>query len=74
MKTPWYFAFKYVKIGLLSIAVLLASCNTLKRVGENELLLSRNNVFTDQEKIKNPNVEGLILQEPNTTLLGYPLR
>ena len=74
MKTPWYFAFKNVKIGLLSIVVLLASCNTLKRVGENELLLSKNNIFEDQQKISNQDIESLIIQKPNSTLLGYPLR
>ena len=74
MRTPWYFTFNNVKIGLLSIVVLLSSCNTLKRVGENELLLSKNNIYTDQQIVKDQNIESLIIQEPNSTLLGYPLR
>ena len=74
MKTPWYFTFRNVKIGLLSIVVLLTSCNTLRRVGENELLLSKNNIFEDQQKINNQDIESLIIQNPNSTLLGYPLR
>ena len=74
MKTPWYFTFKNVKIGLLSIVVLLSSCNTLRRVGENELLLSKNNIYADQQIVKNQDIESLIIQEPNSKLLGYPLR
>ena len=74
MRTPWYFALRNVKIGLLSIVVLLTSCNTLRRVGENELLLSKNNIFEDQQKINNQDIESLIIQKPNSTLLGYPLR
>lgn len=74
MRVDGYFTIKNVKIGLLSIVVLLSSCNTLRRVGENELLLSKNNIYADQVKVKDPNIESLIVQEPNSTLLGYPLR
>ncbi len=74
MRLDGYFTIKNVKIGLLSIVVLFTSCNTLRRVGENELLLSKNNIYADEVKIKDPSIESLIVQEPNSTLLGYPLR
>lgn len=74
MRILRYSTFKNVKIGLLSIAVLFTSCNTLKRVGENELLLSKNHIYTDGEKVKDQDIESLIVQEPNSTLLGFPLR
>ncbi|MGI9547932.1 MAG: BamA/TamA family outer membrane protein [Flavobacteriaceae bacterium] len=74
MKTHGYFSNRIVKIGLLSIVVFISSCNTLKRVGENELLLSKNNIIVDEQKVKNQDIESLIVQEPNSTLLGFPLR
>lgn len=74
MKTHGYFSNRIVKIGLLSIVVFISSCNTLRRVGENELLLSKNNILVDEQKVKNQDIESLIVQEPNSTLLGYPLR
>ncbi len=74
MRTRGYFAIKIVKIGLLSIGVFFTSCNTLKRVGENELLLTKNNIFADQEKVKDQGIESLIVQEPNSTVLGFPMR
>lgn len=62
------------KIGLLSAMIALASCNALKKVGENELLLTKNTVFTDGKKTNTEEIQGLIAQKPNSTLLGYPLR
>ncbi|MDT7827962.1 BamA/TamA family outer membrane protein [Pricia sp. S334] len=62
------------KIGLLFIAVAINSCDTLKRVGGNQLLLKENNIYVDSVEINDADVESLVLQEPNRTILGYPLR
>ena len=62
------------KISLLFLVVVLNACNTLKRVGENQLLLKENNIFADSVEVKDADVESLVLQEPNRTILGYPLR
>jgi hypothetical protein len=62
------------KIGLFLLIVAFASCNTLKRVEEDELLLTKNNIFVNSEKVKSEDIQSLVLQEPNSTLLGYPLR
>ncbi|GMN05782.1 BamA/TamA family outer membrane protein [Croceitalea sp. MTPC5] len=62
------------KIGLLSLVVVLASCNAVKKVGEDELLLTKNTVYTDGTKVVNEDIKGLMAQKPNSTLLGYPLR
>ncbi|PCJ97350.1 MAG: hypothetical protein COA50_04865 [Flavobacteriaceae bacterium] len=62
------------KIGLLLLCAVIASCNTLKRVEEQELLLTKNSIYADGEKITNEEVRSLIVQKPNSTLLGYPLR
>ena len=68
------FAKTSAKISLLLTVVIIASCNTLRRVGDNELLLKKNSVFTDSTEVKDPQIKSLILQEPNRTVLGYPLR
>ncbi|MEM9000764.1 MAG: BamA/TamA family outer membrane protein [Bacteroidota bacterium] len=62
------------KIGLLLFFVTITGCNTLKKVGENELLLTKNNIFADGKKIKSEEIKGLIVQRPNSNLLGYPFR
>ncbi|WP_237332463.1 BamA/TamA family outer membrane protein [Zobellia amurskyensis] len=62
------------KISLLFVVLLVNSCNTLKRVGEDEFLLKKNTIYADSVEVKSEDIESLILQEPNTTLLGYPLR
>ena len=62
------------KIVVLFLAVAITSCNALKRVEENELLIVKNSIIVDSLKVVDENIEGLILQKANTTLLGYPLR
>ncbi|MDT0605420.1 BamA/TamA family outer membrane protein [Croceitalea rosinachiae] len=62
------------KIGLLLAMIALASCNAIKKVGEQQLLLTKNTVYADGEKTRSEEVKGLMAQKPNSTLLGYPLR
>lgn len=62
------------KISLLLLAIVFSSCNTLKRVGDNELLLIKNTVYADSVKVSNEDVNSLLFQKPNSALLGYPLR
>ncbi|NER09315.1 Surface antigen [Muriicola jejuensis] len=62
------------KIGIFLLIAWLSSCNTLKRVGENELLLTKNAIYTDGERVLDEDARSLIVQEPNTRVLGYPLR
>jgi outer membrane protein assembly factor BamA len=74
METPRCIKMSYAKIGLFLIAATITSCNTLKRVDEGELLLVKNTILADGEKVSDSDIESLIVQEPNSTLLGYPLR
>ncbi len=67
-KNPW------AKISLLFLAIMFSSCNTLRRVGENELLLTKNAIYADDQRVTNEDIQSLIVQKPNSTLLGYPLR
>ncbi|CAZ94829.1 BamA/TamA family outer membrane protein [Zobellia galactanivorans] len=63
-----------IRISLLLIALVVNSCNTLKRVDDDELLLKKNTIYADSIEVKSEEIKSLIVQEPNTTLLGYPLR
>ena len=60
----------------LIIILLLVSCNTVKRVGENEHLLTDVAVFVDSLKNKDENITRFVIQKPNTKTLGvvpFPL-
>lgn len=52
----------------------MAGCNTLKKVGDDELLLTKNSIYIDDEKVTDGEIKGLIDQKPNSSVLGYPLR
>ncbi|WP_297797221.1 BamA/TamA family outer membrane protein [uncultured Eudoraea sp.] len=74
MKTLWNYEKSVAKIGLFLFVIAFTSCNTLKRVEDDELLLTKNNIFVNSEKVKAEDIKDLLLQEPNSTLLGFPLR
>ncbi len=65
---------RFAKIGLLLLCMAISACNTLRRVDEDELLLTRNTIYADDEKVIDADIRSLIVQEPNSALLGYPLR
>nr|WP_313777857.1 MULTISPECIES: BamA/TamA family outer membrane protein [unclassified Allomuricauda] len=52
----------------------ISGCNTLKKVGEDELLLTKNSIFVDGKKVSDSEVKGLLTQKPNSNVLGYPLK
>lgn len=60
-------------IGLLGI-FLLISCNALKKVPENALLLRKNQLTTTKGEVNSSEIKGLIVQQPNSQILGYPLK
>lgn len=75
MKIVLRFKKNIAKISLLFIAIALTSCNTLKRVGKNELLITKNDIYANDEKVNDEDIESLIVQKPNSILaFGYPLR
>lgn len=57
-------------IGFLSF---LISCNTTKRVAENEYLLIKNTVFVDSIKSNDLKLKSYLTQKPNNKSLGVPL-
>ncbi|MEZ4968856.1 MAG: BamA/TamA family outer membrane protein [Flavobacteriaceae bacterium] len=56
------------------LGIAITSCNAIKRVGDDELLLTKNLIYADSTKITDEDIHSLIFQKPNSTLLGYPLR
>jgi len=62
------------KIVLFIITIHLTSCDSTKRVAENEYLLTKNTVYVNGEKNKSETINNLIYQEPNQKILGFPLR
>jgi len=51
----------------------LISCNTIKYVPENELLLTNNSVYIDSVKTVKEEINELLLQKPNAKSLGLPV-
>ncbi|QNJ96907.1 Outer membrane protein [Constantimarinum furrinae] len=58
---------------ILGMALFLYSCNAVKRVGENELLLTDNTISVDEENIKDSKVYSQLYQKPNSKVLGIPI-
>ncbi len=52
----------------------LTSCNTIKRVGENEHLLTDTSVYVNDKRDLSETVNNLLYQKRNSKLLGVPLR
>ena len=65
-----------VKISLIIlISLVITSCNVVKRVGENNHLLTHTSVYVNDKKITSEEITNLIYQKPNNKLLGlFPLR
>lgn len=68
---------QFPKITLLVlITTHLLSCDAVKRVGENEHLLTDNTVFINGKKDQTELINNLLYQEPNSKIpiVGIPLR
>ena len=62
------------KVCLFLLALFITSCSTLTRVEDDELLLTKNYLFADDQRVVDEDIQSLIVQKPNSTVLGYPLR
>lgn len=63
------------KISLFILTlVLLVSCNAVKRVDSDELLLTDNTIFVNDEETKENRIYNQLYQSPNSRLLGIPIR
>jgi hypothetical protein len=57
---------------ILTLAFII-SCNAVKRVGNDELLLSKNTIYLNGEKNKKSRIHNQLYQQPNSKLLGIPI-
>lgn len=57
----------------LGFLFILFSCNTTKRVAENEYLLVKNSIYVDSVKTNNSVYKNYVTQKPNNKTLGVPL-
>lgn len=63
------------KISLFILtAAFFASCSSIKRVKDDEHLLTENNIYVNDKKIKTEVVTNLLYQKRNSRLLGVPFR
>ncbi len=65
------------KIAFVAVTIIVfLSCNAIKRVPEDEFLLTKNEIFVDSIKSKDIKLYNQLYQKPNThlPLLGSPLR
>ncbi len=63
------------KISLfILIGIIFSACNTLKRVPDGKKLLTKNDIEVNNKKEKAENIEALLYQKRNTSILGYRLR
>ena len=57
MRTSLPIKKSFAKISLLFIALAFASCNSLKRVDEGQLLIKRNTIWADSVKVVQEEIE-----------------
>ena len=74
MKARWHVVKLPAKIGLILVGLSFFSCNSLKRVEPDELLLTDFEIYADSVKTSNSDVESLVSQKPNSKVLGIPLK
>ena len=64
----------FAKIGLFLVALGFFSCNTLKRVESDELLLTDYEILADSVRVTDESINSFVAQKPNSKVLGVPLR
>jgi hypothetical protein len=63
------------KISLfILIIALFSSCNVMKKVPEDKHLLLKNKILVNDKKEESEAVVNKIIQQPNSSILGYKLR
>ena len=52
----------------------MLACDTVKRVPDGKRLLKKNEIILNDKASKDENIENLLYQKPNSSILGYNLR
>ncbi len=61
-------------LSFIIIAILMTSCDSVKRVPESDYLLTKNSVYVNDKKDNTETINNLLYQKPNSKILNYPLR
>lgn len=62
------------KIGVLCVFLAGISCSAVKRVPNGQALLTQNTIYVNGEKKTSGELQNLLLQQPNSSVLGVPVR
>jgi len=65
--------FKNILI-LITTSGLILSCDAVKRVPENDYLLTKNSIYVNEKKENSETLNNLLTQKPNNKILSTPLR
>ena len=57
---------------LFVIGTIFYSCSLVRRIPESKKLLTKNEVFVNDELIKEDRINNIVVQQPNTKFLNYP--
>lgn len=57
----------------LLLFLIIASCNSVKRVAEKEHLLRSNTIYIDGKKSRNSELYNYVIQKPNSRTFGLPI-
>ena len=55
------------------LTLFMSACSSVKRVKDNEHLLTKNNITVNNKKNTNEDLNELLAQKPNNKTLGFPL-
>ncbi|MBP6758016.1 MAG: BamA/TamA family outer membrane protein [Flavobacterium sp.] len=56
------------------IGIIISACDTVKRVPNGKLLLTKNEVLVNDKATKEEDITNQLYQKPNSSILGYRLR
>lgn len=59
---------------IIVITAIIYSCSPLKRVPEDEMLLVKNEIIIDNQKVVEDSIQSLLYQKPNSSFLKIPIR
>ncbi len=59
---------------LIVITAIIYSCSPLMRVPDDKMLLVKNEIFIDNQKVAEDSIQVLLYQKPNSSFLKIPIR
>ncbi len=69
-----YSHFKYILLFVITLSVIISSCNSTRKVPNNAFLLKKNKIEIKETNIGYDKINGLIKQKPNKKFLGIKFK